>query len=123
MDIPGKNFFAYPGLAQQDDCGIQIQHFVCQPEGIQGMFILRDDVLREHFSLHMLQFLFQQAGLFLVFFHFCFQVIYFRKIPHIGDDHNDLMFIIVNGGAGDQRLFAGFKLLVEGNGTADLQHH
>ena len=67
------------------------------------------------FFTDTVQFILAAGSVHLAACHLFLQIIYLCQITDVGDNHGNIIFLIKNRGAGDQRLLAGLELLMQGD--------
>lgn len=124
VDVGGDTFLSGAGFALDEDHGVQLGGPAHDPQQVQGGGVLGhhfggvQDLLPDQFDLPLIA-----GGELPLGVQGLLQCKKLGDVPHVGDHHADLVRFVVDGGAGDQRPFAGGKGLLYGHGVALVQGH
>lgn len=122
VDISGHDFLADARFAEQDDRRVHGGDAVGQYHGCQGRFIADDELPLRKGRLNVFQLeakALDGVGLFLYRF---LEVVDFRQVADVGDDHKEFAVFVENRRAGDQGFLPRFEPLLQGDGPLRAGH-
>ena len=121
INIPRHDFLADARFAEQDDRRVEGRDAVGHDQGGQRRIILDDHIILGQRGLDMLQFQTEPFdGIVLGLYRFL-ELVDFRQIAHVRDDHDEITVLVEDGRARDERFLTSLELLLQRDRLSRLQ--